>query len=102
SEAECREIAGQMSEGDPAALARILSDIERAREEYHRLGVTTSFGEWQPDVNAIAAVFQFGSYSIMVMTCGALSCSVPEEYLLDEVRPRMLEALDRIRAALGH
>lgn len=102
SEAECREIAGQMSEGDPAALARILSDIERAREEYHRLGVTTSFGDWQPDVNAIAVGFQFGSYPIMVMTCGAPSFKVSEEYLLDEVRPRMLEALDRIRAALGH
>ena len=102
SEAECQEIADQLSEGDVSARADILSGIARAREEYRRLGVTTSFGAWQPDVNAIAVGFQFGQYPLMVMTCGAPSFKVSEEFLLEEARPRLLEAVDRVRAAMGH
>lgn len=102
SETECQEIIEQLSEGDADTRAEVMSAIARARDEYQRLGVTTSFGEWQPDVNAIAVGFQIGNHPIMVMTCGAPSFKVSEDFLMNEARPRMLEAVDRIRMAMGH
>nr|WP_237453304.1 IclR family transcriptional regulator [Paracandidimonas lactea] len=103
SEAERREIADRLSELDAWSRKEIMDGIDKAVEEYRTLGVTTSFGDWQKDVNAIALGFQFSSTQpIMVITCGAPSFKMSEQFLLDEVRPRLLETVSKIRRAMGH
>ena len=101
-EHECREITERLSELDAWSRQEVVDGIARAKDEYHRLGVTTSFGNWQPDVNAIAVGFQCGNHPLMVMTCGAPSFKVSEDFLLNEVRPQMLKAIGDIQATVGY
>jgi DNA-binding IclR family transcriptional regulator len=54
-------------------------------------------------VNAIALGFQFSSTQpIMVLTCGAPSFKVSEDFLLNEVRPRLQDVVEKIKLAMGH
>jgi DNA-binding IclR family transcriptional regulator len=102
-EAERREIADRLSELDAWSHREIMDGIDRAVSEYRELGVTTSFGDWQKDVNAIALGFQFSSTQpIMVLTCGAPSFKVSEDFLLNEVRPRLQDVVEKIKLAMGH
>lgn len=101
-EHECREITERLTELDAWSHQEVVAGIARAQDEYSRLGVTTSFGDWQPDVNAIAVGFQCGNNPLMVMTCGAPSFKVSEDFLLNEVRPQMLKAIRDIQATVGY
>jgi len=102
-EAERREIADRLSELDAWSHKEIMDGIDKAVSEYRELGVTTSFGDWQKDVNAIALGFQFSSTQpIMVLTCGAPSFKVSEDFLLNEVRPRLQEVVEKIKLTMGH
>jgi DNA-binding IclR family transcriptional regulator len=67
-------------------------------EEYRTIGCCTSFGDWQPDVHAIAVAFKPSNGSqILSINCGGPAFSLPPEYLLNEVRPKMLELMERLR-----
>lgn len=101
-EHECQDITERLTELDAWSRQEVIDGIARAQDEYRRLGVTTSFGDWQPDVNAIAVGFQCGSHPLMVMTCGAPSFKVSEDFLLNEVRPQMLKAIRDIQATVGY
>ena len=69
---------------------------------YRSLGVACSFGDWQKNVNAIARAFQpGGGLPPMVINCGGPSFTVSPEFLLGEVRPRLVEMVSRIEAALN-
>lgn len=83
---------------DPALLTSIKQGIDKAITDYKTLGCTQSFGDWHKEVNAIAAAFQpTPEHPIMVITCGAPSYTVSEQFLMDEVRPKMLEIIQKIK-----
>ena len=76
--------------------------IDKALQDYRSLGVACSFGDWQRNVNAIARAFQpGGGLPPMVINCGGPSFNVSPEFLLGEVRPRLIEMVSRIEAALN-
>lgn len=88
-------------ERDPQAWSRVQADIDKALQEHGTLGVACSFGEWQSNVNAIARAFQpGGGLPTMVINCGGPSFNLPPQYLLSEVRPRLIELTARIETAL--
>ena len=61
-----------------------------------------SFGEWQPDVNGIAVGFRPGNgLPPMAINCGAPAFKVSSEYLLNEVRPKLIEIVRKIEEGLG-
>lgn len=87
---------------NPAAWPALQEQMAQASHEYRTLGVTTSFGEWQRNVNAIARPLNpGGGLPPMVLNCGGPSFKLPPEYLLQEVRPRLIEVVARIEAAMG-
>lgn len=97
------EIIERLSELDAWSRNEIVEGINRAVADYRRLGCTCSFGDWQEEVNGIAVAFRLSpAQPIMVLTCGAPSASVTAGYLLDEARPRLLEAVRKITASMGH
>lgn len=103
SDAERREIAERLADLDAWSQKDIMNGIDKAVSDYQSLGITTSFGDWQKDVNAIAVGFQLSkAQPIMVITCGAPSFTASEDFLLNDVRPRLLEVVEKIRAAMGH
>lgn len=73
---------------DEASWPRVSEGISRALAEYRELGCSTSFGEWQKDVNALAIAFRPpGGRGVMAINCGGPSFSLSREFLLGEVSP---------------
>ena len=76
--------------------------IERAMHEHSTLGVTCSFGEWQQDINGIAcAVFPGDDLPPMAISCGGAANRLSPQYLLTEVRPRLITMVARIEDELN-
>jgi len=76
--------------------------IEKALHDHRTLGVTCSFGDWQKNVNAIARAFEPGDgLPPMGINCGGPSFNLPPDFLLNEIRPRLIDIVARIEAALA-
>jgi DNA-binding IclR family transcriptional regulator len=76
--------------------------VARALRDIRELGVCTSFGEWQKDVNAIAVpVRPGGGLPPMAINCGAPAYMVSKEFLLEKVRPRLIALAGELEASLG-
>jgi DNA-binding IclR family transcriptional regulator len=89
SEGERAELIRRVSESDPLGLVTAL-DMHR------RHGCCTSFAEWQGDVNAIAVAFRVAGQPPMAISCGGPAFSVSAQFLLEEVRPRLLQVVEQL------
>ena len=102
SETERADLLEQIRELDHVAWPSVKQRIDKSLELYRELGVSGSFGDWQPDVNGIAAGFRPGNgLPPMAINCGAPAFKVSPEYLLGEVRPRLIEIVRQIEEGLG-
>jgi DNA-binding IclR family transcriptional regulator len=97
-ERERLEVMERVREFDEYAWAQVERGIDKAMQEVQTLGVCTSFGDWQPDVNAIAIAFQTGGShgKLMSLNCGGPATHVSREHLLDVVRPKLLQMVEKI------
>ncbi|GIZ50015.1 IclR family transcriptional regulator [Noviherbaspirillum aridicola] len=92
------EILERVRELDETRWPAIRDGVARSVEEYRRIGCCTSFGDWQRDVNAIAVAFRPANGGpILSINCGGPSFNLAPDFLLNEVKPRLLEAVDRLR-----
>jgi DNA-binding IclR family transcriptional regulator len=98
---EREEIMSQLRTLDEAAWPRERRAIEAAVEQHRKAGCCSSFGEWQPDVSGVAIGFHpGGGLPAMSLNCGGLSFSLPREFLLNEVRPRLASVARRLEGSL--
>jgi DNA-binding IclR family transcriptional regulator len=75
--------------------------ISRAIDEHRTLGVTCSFGEWLTHVNGIACAVHPGQdLPPMAISCGGPAARLSPQFLLGEVRPRLIAMVARIEEAL--
>ncbi len=97
---ERNDILERVRELDELKWPAIQDGVTRALEEYRTLGCCTSFGDWQTDVNAIAVAFRPANGSaILSINCGGPAFNLSSEFLLNEVKPRLLELVSRLRRA---
>jgi DNA-binding IclR family transcriptional regulator len=76
--------------------------VAKALLDYRDLGVCCSFGEWQKDINAIAVPVRPGSnLPPMAISCGGPAYNVSPEFLLDEVRPRLIALVTSLEVSVG-
>jgi DNA-binding IclR family transcriptional regulator len=76
--------------------------VAKALRDIRELGVCCSFGEWQKDVNAIAVpVRPGGGLPPMAVNCGAPAYMVSKEFLLEQVRPRLIALANELETSLG-
>ncbi len=102
SETERADLLDQLKELDHLSWPALKQGIEKSLATYAQLGVCTSFGEWQPDVNGIAVAFHPGNgLPAMAINCGAPAFKVTAEYLLNDVRPRLVDLVRKIEEGLG-
>ncbi len=102
SDTERADLREQIRELDHLAWPNIQQGIDKAMAMYAESGVCGSFGDWQPDVNGIACGFRPGNgLPPMAINCGAPAFKVSEEYLMSEVRPRLIDIVRRIEEGLG-
>ncbi|HEY8609031.1 MAG TPA: IclR family transcriptional regulator [Noviherbaspirillum sp.] len=97
-DSERADILERVRELDELKWPAIRDGVNRSLEEYRRLGCCTSFGDWQRDVNAIAVAFRpANGNAILSINCGGPAFNLSPEFLLNEVKPRLLEAVERLR-----
>lgn len=99
SEQERKELLIRCQEIDEMAYANLRQGIAKGLKDYQQFGCTTSFGEWQKDVNGIAVGFHpVGSTQAMAINCGGPSSSVSKKFLLTQVRPRLVEMVEQLES----
>lgn len=100
--AEQREIIERASELDIGSGQAIARGLEQAKEDYDKLGCTCCFGDWNPDVHSIAVGLRLGgSQPLMALNFGGPAFRMSREYLLNEVRPRLLDLASQIKEQTG-
>ena len=98
SESERRALMERFREADPANWAAVHEGILRALEDHGKLGCCASFAQWQGHVNAIAVAFRVPGQPPLALSCGGPVLQLSSDYLLKDVRPRMLDVARRIQA----
>ena len=100
-EREREDFMAQVAEADNAAWPLLRKEIDRAVSDHRTLGVTCSFGDWQRDVNGIARAIQpGGGLPPMAINCGGPSFKMSKDFLLTEVRPRLIDLVAQLEASL--
>ncbi len=91
SERERAAIFEDLAALDKPAWPALKHAINKALEDYRALGVACSFGDWQPDVNAIAiGIDPGGGMPLMAINCGGPAFQLSPDFLLQDVRPRLI------------
>lgn len=99
SEQERKDILSRSLELDETAFDTMRAGLDQGLRDYEQYGCTTSFGDWQKDVNGIAVGFMpIGGSQLMSINCGGPSSSVSKEFLLEQVRPRLIEIARRLES----
>jgi len=99
---ERRQIIERVRELDTHMGNTIEQGLEQARLDHEQLGCTCSFGDWSPEVNGIAVGVSLGGhFPVMAINCGGPAFQLPPEFLLDEVRPLLLDAVQRLKSSVG-
>jgi DNA-binding IclR family transcriptional regulator len=101
SDRERLEVMEQVRALDEQAWPGVERGIQQALADSHNLGVTCSFGDWQKDVNGIARAFDpANGLPLMAINVGGPSFNLAPKYLVNEVRPALLDLIGRLSEAL--
>jgi DNA-binding IclR family transcriptional regulator len=102
SDTERSDLLAQIRAQDETAWPALLAGIEVALAQHREHGCCVSFGDWQKDVNAIAAAFRpEGGRAVMVVSCGGPRFSLPPEMLMAQVRPQLASLVRTLQNAAG-
>ena len=97
--AERHELMERFREYDEQARPSVQTAIHAALDDYRTLGCTRSFGDLQAHVNGIAVAFNpGGGLPIMALSCAGPAFTLSQEFLLNEVRPRLIGVTRQLRA----
>src|SRR3981189_2280503 len=103
SERERNDVVERSCElADVSCQPELNRGVAKALRDIRELGVCCSFGDWQKDVNAIAVpVRPGGGLPPMAINCGAPAYMVSKEFLLEQVRPRLVALVNELETSLG-
>jgi DNA-binding IclR family transcriptional regulator len=102
SDAERHDLMAQIREHDRAAWPRARDAVDKALAQYRELGCCSSFGDWQKDLNGIAAAIRpGGGMPTLAISCGGPAFQLSPQFLLDVARPRLIELIRRLKVSLG-
>ncbi len=81
----------------------LMANIDKAVDDHRKLGVTCSFGDWHHDINGIGRAFNpGGGLPPMAISCTGPAGRLTRDFLLKEVRPRLIDMTQRIEASLSN
>lgn len=75
--------------------------LDDAVAEFTAQGYCTSFGEWHPEINAIAVVVRGGAGERFTVNCGGPIYKLTPELLRQQVAPALLRAVEALTVAGG-
>lgn len=95
--AERTELLERLREVDELQWQHVAPSIDAALAEYRETGCCLSLGEWQNGVNEIAAAFSPGDrLPVIAVGVGGSAQELSAEFLRREVRPRLVEVVQRM------
>lgn len=77
----------------PAELAR---QLQIASNELTTQGFCTSFGEWNPEIHAVATWLQSPDGELLGISCGGPAYQLTRHYLLNDVLPPLRQAVQSL------
>ncbi|MGD9945842.1 MAG: IclR family transcriptional regulator [Burkholderiaceae bacterium] len=84
-----------------ASWPEVRAIIERAHADYHRRGFVVSLRSWSRAVNAVGVPLLLpGGQGVYAFNCASPSQDAPRKRLLEELGPRLVETVARIRVEL--
>ena len=87
---------------DGKAWPKTREAMAQAMAHYREHGCCTSFGDWQKEVNAIAAAFRpAGGRPVMVVSCGGPGFNLSPQFLMTQVQPQLVALVRRLQDASG-
>lgn len=102
SDREREVIFEELAALDGLAWPALKRGIDKALDDYRSIGVSCSFGDWQPDVNAIAVGFHpGGGMPPMAINCGGPAFLLSRQMLLDEVRPKLIAMVQELQKLMS-
>jgi len=102
TEAERAPLYDELRMLDPLAWPKVRDSLAQAIEDHRTIGCCCSFGEWQDNVSAIAVGFRpGGGLPPMAINCGAPTVITTPKYLIEEVRPRLIEMVRMLDGVMG-
>ncbi|MEP4196207.1 MAG: IclR family transcriptional regulator [Aliishimia sp.] len=100
-EAEREHLLSQAKTADPDGHEKRVASTDRAVSEYEAVGYCTGYGDWRPDVNAVAVpVFSVEGPRIYGMNVGGPTFHVKKKQLEKIYAPMLIEAAERL--SIGH
>ena len=85
---------------DEQAWPQTRAELDVSLAHYRQHGCSSSFGEWQKDVNAIAVAFMpANGRSLMVVNCGGPSVNLSPQFLMSQVRLDLLKLVTQLQSA---
>ncbi len=90
--AQIRERAG------PERWPRLEAEIHDAIDQVREKGFYTNFGQWQPDVHAVAVPYRApqGGSPLLAFNCGGPAYLLPRERLEEDLGPRLVELVELV------
>jgi DNA-binding IclR family transcriptional regulator len=102
-ETERTALMARIRKQDENAWPETRERLDQALAHYQEHGCCASFGEWQKDVNAIAAAFRpRDGRSVMAISCGGPGFRLSPQFLMTEVRPQLLALVRKLQDASGN
>ncbi|OAL79205.1 IclR family transcriptional regulator [Acinetobacter sp. ANC 4779] len=80
---------------------KINRELDKAFKDYQDFGYCFSVGDWQKDVNSVAAPYYHDQHGLLVFNCGGPSFILSREKLEDEIAPRLVHMVNNIRIDVG-
>ena len=102
SDSERADLMARIRDRDEKAWPVACAGIELALAHHQQHGCCVSFGDWQKDVNAIAAAFRTEGGRVMVVSCGGPGFKLSPEFLMTQVRPQLMGLVRKLQSASGN
>jgi DNA-binding IclR family transcriptional regulator len=99
-QAERAEIDAQLAQRHGERWPDIGKGLQEALDMHAAFGFAASVGDWNPEVNGVAAAFVLPSGAIMAINCGAPAFLLSRERLLQEAGPAVVATVRRIEALI--
>lgn len=100
-EEERQYLLRAIHEHEPQNAATVEQGLTRAREEIRAQGFCTSFGDWMPDVNAVAVpILSLDGEHLYGLMAGGPSFKLDKARLTDELGPKLAEIARTLSAPI--
>ena len=100
-EGERNYVLRALKESEPETYRKVEKGVRQAVQDLRTRGFCVSFGDWLPDVNAVAApIASLDGERLYSLNIGGPSFLVPKELLLEELGPRLAEIARTLSAPI--